>query len=211
MIPSPQNCVVLCHNCHNIAPRDPFLLENLFLRFASIKEMVQFYNASNEQEAIKSFSEETGIKYEEIKRMIKEDPISHVDTIKNGMRKRAESAGHSRFNIPYGYDYEDQNLKINSDEADVVKQIYRWYLAGKSLGEIVEMLSYQNIPTKKRGKWAKKTISAVLKNPIYCGYHRFEGGVTKGDHSKIIDLKSYQKVQNLISENGGKPNFYIFP
>lgn len=103
--------------------------------------------------------------------MIEEDPMSHIDTVKHRMRKRVELMGHSGFNIPYGYNYEEQILRINSKEASVVKDTYRWYLEGESMGKI---------PTNKRGLWAKKTISTILKNPIYCGYHRFEEKVTKG-------------------------------
>jgi len=35
-----ENCLVLCHNCHDIVPSDMFLLRNVFLRFSSSKEMI---------------------------------------------------------------------------------------------------------------------------------------------------------------------------
>ena len=207
---SQENCIVLCHICHNIAPKDPFLLEIFFLRFASIKEMVHYYNVLDEEEAIQSFSKEVGIEYKKIKKMIEDDPMSHIDTVKHGMRKRVEIMGHSGFNIPYGYNYEEQILRINSKEASVVKDIYRWYLEGESMGKIAKMLNSSKIPTKKWGLWAKKTISTILKNPIYCGYYRFEEKVTKGYHSKIIELSTHKKVQNIIAENGGIPKIYDF-
>jgi hypothetical protein len=202
--------VVLCHNCHNIAPKDSFLLEKFFLRFASIKEMIQYYNTVDEDEAIKLFSRELGIGYKEIKRRIEKDPMSHIDTIKHGMRKRVKTMGHSGFNIPYGYNYENGILNILPNEAKVIKEIYGWYLEGKSLLKIVEMLNSTKIPTKRGGLWAKKTISKILKNPVYCGYHSFEGKITRGKHSKIIEISTYKKVQKLISENGGIPKVYNF-
>jgi hypothetical protein len=205
-----ENCIVLCHNCHNIAPKDPFLLEKFFLRFASIKEMTQYYKANNEEEAFKLFSREIGITFKEIKMRIEEDPMSHIDTIKQGMRQRVNIIGHSGFNIPYGYNYEEHNLRINSKESRVIKDIYKWYLSGNSMGKIVKMLNSSKIPAKKGDLWAKKTISMILKNPVYCGYHRFEDKIYKGNHSKIIDLNSYKKVQNLISENGGVSKIYNF-
>jgi hypothetical protein len=205
-----ENCVVLCHNCHNIAPRDPFLLENYFLRFSSVKEMIHYYKANNTEEAIKLFSQEIGVEYKEIKKRIETDPPSHIDTIKHGMRKRVETIGHSGFNIPYGYRYEDGTLTITSKEAIVVKNIYDWYLEGKSIGEISKILNSAEIPTKKGGLWAKKTISTILKNPIYCGYHRFEEKITRGNQSKIININTFQKIQKLIFEKGGRPKFYDF-
>ena len=65
---SPKNCVTLCHNCHHIVPKDPILLEKFFLRFAAIKEMILYYNAINEEDAIKIFSQEIGFDYKEIKK-----------------------------------------------------------------------------------------------------------------------------------------------
>ena len=207
---SPETCIVLCHNCHNIAPKDPFLLEKFFIRFASIKEMILHYNVDNEEEAIKLFGQDIGMAYKEIKKRIEKDPISHIDTIKHGMRKRVEIFGHSGFNIPYGYSYYDGVLKIIPHEASVIKDIYDWYSEGISMGKIAKMLNTSKIPTKKGGLWAKKTISTILKNPIYCGYHRFEGKIAKGNHSKIIELSTYKKIQNIIAENGGVPKIYNF-
>ncbi len=65
---SQENCIVLCHICHNLAPKDPFLLEIFFLRFALLKEMVHYCNVLDEEEAIQSFSKEVGIEYKKIKK-----------------------------------------------------------------------------------------------------------------------------------------------
>ena len=31
-----ENCVVLCHNCHSFAPKDPILFEKYFIKFALV-------------------------------------------------------------------------------------------------------------------------------------------------------------------------------
>lgn len=164
-----KNCIILCHSCHISAPKDQFLFENFFLRLASTKELLKFYNASNEIEAIKLFCNENRINFKEIKRRIGEDPLSHKDAIKKGIKHRVERIGHSGFNIPYGYDYKDHNLILNTKESKVVKEIFSLYLKDKSMGEISEMLNNSKIQAKKGGLWTKKTISTILKNPVYCG------------------------------------------
>lgn len=205
-----ENCLVFCHNCHNIAPSDIFLLKNIFLRFSSSKEMIRHYRVENEYEALKSICGENGVNYREIKQKFYNDPFSHTDAVKEGMKLKAEKIGHSGFNIPFGYDYKDGVLQILSNEAEIVRSIYSQYLSGKSMGEIVKMLNLAKIPAKKGGIWAKKTISAILKNPVYCGYHRYEEKLTRGKHNKIIDAKSYKEVQKLICEKGGKQKNYNF-
>ena len=123
-----------------------------------------------------------------------------------GMEQKARiNGGVLGFNIPYGYDYINGKLEINKDESTVVKDIYSWYLEGKSLGKIVKMLNNSEIPTKKGGLWAKKTISTILKNPTYCGYLHWEDFVNKSDHEKIIDDAEFNKIQSLIKKRGGSP------
>lgn len=123
-----------------------------------------------------------------------------------GMEQKAKTnGGILGFNIPYGYDYIDGKLVPNKEEAEIVKKIYSWYLEGKSLSEIVKMLNNSKIPTKKQGFWAKKTVSTMLKNPVYCGYLRWEDYINKSDHEKIIDESTFNKVQDLIAARGGNP------
>ena len=57
--------------------------------------MVHYYNVLDEEEAIQSFSKEVGIEYKKIKKMIEEDPMSHIDAVKHGIRRRVEIMDHS--------------------------------------------------------------------------------------------------------------------
>ena len=123
-----------------------------------------------------------------------------------GMDQKASSnQGYLGFNIPFGYDYEDNKLMVNKQESEIVNKIYSLYLTGKSLGFISELLNNQKINTKRRGFWAKKTISSILKNPLYCGYLKWEHYINKNDHDAIIDVGDFNKVQDLIRQHGGIP------
>jgi len=127
-----------------------------------------------------------------------------------GMEQKAKMGkGMLGFNIPYGYDYIDGKLVVNKKEAEVVRNIFRWYIEGKSIGEIVDILRKGDVPTKRGRVWAKKTVSSILKNPVYCGYLKWEKYLNKGDHQPIIDVETYNKVQELIKKRGGKPGIKI--
>jgi DNA invertase Pin-like site-specific DNA recombinase len=123
-----------------------------------------------------------------------------------GMEQKAKvNGGVLGFNIPYGYDYIDGKLIINENEARVIKDIYSWYNGGNTMGKIVKMLNSSNIPTKKGGLWAKKTISTILKNPTYCGYLHWEDYINKSDHDSIVTEIEFNRVQELIEKRGGSP------
>ncbi|UCD13561.1 MAG: recombinase family protein [Thermoplasmatales archaeon] len=201
-----DNCIVLCHNCHNITPKDRFLLKNYFLKFASTKEMINYYNVEDEYEAIKELSKELSIDYKKLRNKIEISQPSHIYAVKQGMKHSVEKRGHAGFNIPYGYEYRNGELKIKPKEAKIVNDIYQWYLSGVSMGKIVKMLNSAQISTKKGCFWAKKTISAILKNLLYCGYFRHEEKITKSNHEQIIDLATFRKVQKIIESQGGKPS-----
>lgn len=127
-----------------------------------------------------------------------------------GMEQKAKSnGGILGFNIPYGYEYEDGKLIVNKDEAEVVRKIFEWYKDGKSMGEIVNMLQNQKVSTKKGGFWAKKTVSSILKNPVYCGYLKWEKYLNKGEHEPIIDEETFNKVQQIVKQRGGKSDWFI--
>ncbi len=127
-----------------------------------------------------------------------------------GMEQKARTnGGVLGFNIPYGYDYPEGTLIKNTEEARVINNIYSWYQNGKSMGKIAKMLNNTKIPTKKGGVWAKKTISTILKNPVYCGYLHWEQYINKSDHEQIILESDFNEIQNLISMRGGSPAKFL--
>ena len=72
---------------------------------------------------------------------------------------------------PYGYDYnkEIKNFVVNDIEADIVRKIFSLYIKGNGYNKIAKLLTENNIPTKRNGKWAGTTVGNMLKNDIYLG------------------------------------------
>lgn len=117
-----------------------------------------------------------------------------------GMEQKAKTVGGILgFNIPYGYDYKDGKLIVNEKDAKVVKEIFRMYLEGKTIKEIVKFLNEKEVKTKKGKNWNFWSMRHLLHNPIYAGFMRWEDIIKKGEHSPIIDVKNFNKVQLLMS------------
>ena len=66
--------------------------------------------------------------------------------------------------IPYGFILtSDGVLKINKDEADVISMIFDFYIAGASLGKIVNMLYAKQIPSPTgKPKWTRASVVRPL-------------------------------------------------
>ena len=71
--------------------------------------------------------------------------------------------------IPYGFTLTDSGtLEINKSEANVVCMIFDYYIAGASLGKVVDMLHTKQIssPTGKE-KWTRAAVDHLLSNGKY--------------------------------------------
>jgi site-specific DNA recombinase len=84
-------------------------------------------------------------------------------------------------NIIYGYDQVDNyTLKINEDEAKIIKIIFENYISGDGARKVAIDLNDNKIPSKKGSYWTSKVIRRILCNSIYYG-------IMINNKSEIID------------------------
>ncbi len=122
-------------------------------------------------------------------------------------------------NIVYGYnktkgDY--FHLTINEREAEVVRQIYRWYIReGYGASKIADMLNAKGERTKRGCKFSQNAICRILTNEIYIGkvvngkeeVVDFLTGVRKEKDSEewmIMDKPELRIISNEEFERAGK-------
>jgi hypothetical protein len=122
-----------------------------------------------------------------------------------------------------GYDFENGALKINKDEAVIVKMIFNEYLNGKSIRQIKGLLEKEKYKTATGLlTWAEATIRDILKNEKYCGDcilqktytpDNFKKKRNKGEvpmfhiensHEAIISKDDFYKVQKMMAERALK-------
>lgn len=99
--------------------------------------------------------------------------------------------------IPIGYDYEDGKLVVNPYEAEQVRRIFEWYLAGDSLKTITDRLQDQGC-TNRYGSYSSwSSVRYILENETYIGRIHF-GDVRVDDaHEAIISKEQFDAVQVL--------------
>jgi hypothetical protein len=84
--------------------------------------------------------------------------------------------------IPYGFNLTDSGvLEMNDATANVVRSIFAYYMAGASLGKIVDMLGTEHIPSPTgKQKWTRAAVDHLLSNSKYIA---------------IVGLETYMDVQ----------------
>ena len=114
-----------------------------------------------------------------------------------------------------GYNLVDSRLIVNDAEADRVRQIFNWYLEGRSVFEIVaqcDKLGWRNkewttINGRLFGGYAirKCHLYKMLSNPLYAGQIRADKEIVMADHAAIIDPQTFGLTQQKLQENTRHP------
>src|SRR6266446_3743855 len=117
--------------------------------------------------------------------------------------------------VPLGYDAKDKKLVINKAEAETVRYIFQRYLELQSFGKLVEDLDRRGIVTKRRDTKVRKynggipftygPLAYFLKNRIYVGETGHKDKWFQGEHTAIVDRKTFDQVQQLLaSKSAGR-------
>lgn len=70
--------------------------------------------------------------------------------------------------IPYGYVLINEEIIVHGERADAARSIFGYYLAGASLGKIVDMLYAKGIPSPSGNpKWGRAAVDKLLSNAKY--------------------------------------------
>ena len=144
-----------------------------------------------------------------------------------GWRKSAE-AGNVYFQYKRMLGYRkgaDGQPEIVPEEAEIIRRIYRRYLAGCSLGQIKQELEQDNIPTaQKVERWSSAVIHNILTNEKYMGDALLQKTyitdcITKkvkknmgerpmyyveNDHPAIVSREMFDQVQKEMTRRSSK-------
>ena len=70
--------------------------------------------------------------------------------------------------LPYGYVLINEGIVVHEEKADAVRSIFGYYLAGASLGKIVDMLYAKGILSPSGNpKWGRAAVDKLLSNAKY--------------------------------------------
>lgn len=113
--------------------------------------------------------------------------------------------------LGYDIDFDKKRLVVNEREVPIVEFMFRIYLETKSSIKAAHAMNVKGYRTKewttkagvKKGgsKFNKSSIRKYLKNPIYLGMIQHNGELYKGEHSAIINDRTFEMVQALMAKN----------
>lgn len=146
-----------------------------------------------------------------------EESISISRNCRLGVKKRMMDGSYKNPSVPFGYDYVGGELRINPQKAEIVKQIFDWYVSGIGMNEIATRLNKLGV---RKEIWRYGTIHCILTNERYIGDMLlqkhfstdtlpFKSVRNRGEkeqyyvektHEPIIERSVFENAQKLLSE-----------
>jgi site-specific DNA recombinase len=130
----------------------------------------------------------------------------------SGTIAKVESGSWPGGKAPMGYKLIDGKIKINEDQANVVRSIFQMYTHKKkqlSMTKIMDHLNDHGITTSKGYMWTSRGILNILKNPIYKGkakWGNFEIVVPS-----LVPMRQWNKAQQLREQKRTAGNISMEP
>ncbi len=141
--------------------------------------------------------------------------------VKRGMTEKA-SRGEAMCHPALGYDLINKQYVPNA-ESVYIKQIFESYLNGMGAREIARTLALQGVKTHRGNPPDNRLIDYILHNPVYIGKIRWSTNgraastrdynnpnimIVDGTHQPLIDLDTWNKVQEMLNEKKTKYKRY---
>lgn len=185
--------LVLCKSISRFARNTVDLLETVrHLKQLGIE--VRF-----EKENINSLSGDGELLLTILASFAQEESRSISENVKWGIRKRYRSGNaKARNKSVFGYRYDGERYVVVPEQAEIVRQIFRDYIAGSPLRSISERLRENGCKTVRGADFSHSQIGYMIRNEIYIG--------------NIVLQKSYVKdfiTHRTVKNNGELPQYRI--
>ncbi len=131
--------------------------------------------------------------------LAQEESTSISQNVRWSIQKRMQNGTYRNSTPPFGFRNEEGKLVIDENQAEIVRQMFEWYVSGYGLRKIADMLNEMKILSgQKCVLWQAKTVKYVLTNERYIGSALYQ-------KSYITESLPHIKKKN----NGEKPQYYV--
>lgn len=180
-----------------------------------------------EKENINTNSMESELMLSILSSLAENESVSLSENSKWSIRQRFKRGTYKLSYQPYGYDYIDEQVVVNEEQAQVVKQIFNSVLEGIGTERIARQLNEEKIPTKRNGNWTGSTIRGIVKNEKYTGDvllqktftdEHFNRKVNQGElnkylienhHEAIITHADFEAANQMLEYQASQKNVAV--
>lgn len=135
-----------------------------------------------------------------------------AEEVKRSMTVNAKN-GALQATPSFGYRVENRQLVIVPEEAEIIREIFRRFIAGDAMFRIAKDLSARGVRTHRGNPFENRTIDYILNNPVYLGKLRWtptgrtrrnfkneDSIISNALHEPIIDAETWGAAQARCAE-----------
>lgn len=135
-----------------------------------------------------------------------------AEEVKRSMTVNAK-AGTLQSTPSFGYRAEDRQLVVVPEEAEIIREIFRRFIAGDAMFAIAKDLTQRGVRTHRGNPFENRTVDYILNNPVYLGKLRWtptgrtrrnfkneDSIIADALHKPIIDAETWGAAQARCSE-----------
>lgn len=190
-----------------------------------------------EKERIHSISPDGELMLTILASFAQEESLSVSENCKWQIRNKFKNGELANLRFLFGYKVSKGKIKIDEENAAIVKWIFDQYISGAGCTEIAKMLREFGVPTIRGGKWTADRIRNIILNEKYKGdallqkkfvsdhltktIKRNKGELpmyyAENTHDPIIEKYKFEMASEILEENRKKaktsrktPQRYIF-
>lgn len=126
--------------------------------------------------------------------------------MQGGRIRSIEDGNYIATNPPLGYDIHfinrSRTLKINENEAEIIKTIFNMYINGNGASSISNYLNSLGYKTKIGNSFSPSSVLMIIKNPVYIGKVTWKKKEIKKskDPNKVKDTRTRDKSEWLVAD-----------
>ncbi len=107
--------------------------------------------------------------------LAQEESTSISQNMRWSVQKRMQSGTYKIARPPFGFDIINGNLEVNEEQAQIVRQIFGWYISGRGTKKIADVLNENRIPSNQTHvQWNATAVQYILTNERYIGDALFQ-------------------------------------
>ncbi len=135
-----------------------------------------------------------------------------AEEVKRSMTVNAKT-GTLQATPSFGYRVENRQLVIVPEEAEIIREIFRRFIAGDAMFAIAKDLTQRGVRTHRGNPFENRTIDYILNNPVYLGKLRWtptgrtrrnfkneDSIIADALHEPIIDAETWDAAQARCAE-----------
>ena len=125
--------------------------------------------------------------------------------ITRGMRESAYKCSSVGGMVPLGYKIVNKKYVIDEPSAQIVREAFDLYASGESITEICRIFNSKGYHTARSGTFNKNSFHMMFRNERYVGTFKYDDIRVANGTPAIVDIDTFQKVQNRIALNKRAP------